>query len=236
MAASKTPSVSGAVEAPETLMEQIDTALDEYQSMEQCSWCFLYKQAMEMKQKSKKMTCKECQSIQQQLYRNLGSYEDAVSGMTPEEQSEFFQEAGKTVELNGGGRWKCLKAILVEKKAKVIEREQSASVGGDYVPMSVWVTRGWSEEDVKSFDDVDELPNGTKLYRCAVKSKVASERKRQVEESLLERERECKKRKIPKAKAKAGAAPPEAKEQDVWMVASDSEDERTARQVFVFQI
>eukprot|EP00435_Cladocopium_sp_Y103_P038713 s395_g10.t1 len=201
----------------DALMAQMEEQLDSYQSKEQCSWCLIYKEALEMKHHGKKMTCRSCQAIQQMLYRHLGSSEEPLSDFTSKEQVNFFQEAAATVDLQGGGRWRLLKAVLVEKKAKVIEREQSIGVGSDYVPMSVWIARGWEKEDVLSYDDWEELPNGTKAYRCHIKTKSDHERKRTVEESVLHRERECKKRKVPKTKGKAAVAKQQdEKVQDKW--------------------
>ena len=223
-------SASDSVAPMDSLMDQVDKAVDDLQTMESCSWCLVFKQIMEMKKHGKKWACKSCLAVQQHLYRHLGSAEEPLSGMTDEEQVAFFQEAASTVDVRGGGRWKCLKAVLVESKSKVIEREQSVGVSGDYVPMSVWKARGWTEEDVLAFNDFEELPNGTKAYRCAIKSKSDVECKRSAEESLLTRERECKKRKLPKAKAKAAAVEPAP--QDDWMVNTDSETEKPPRPVF----
>lgn len=73
-----------------------------------------------------------------------------------------------------------MKTVLVEKKSKIVERTQSVAVGSDYVPMSVWEARGWKKEDVLSFNDWEELANGTPVYRCHIKSKTDAENKRTV--------------------------------------------------------
>lgn len=213
--------------AEEQLMDQMDKALDNFQSMDQCSWCLLYKQVLELKHHGKKMSCKNCLAVQQMMYRHLGSYEECISGFTDQEQSDFFQEAARAIDVQGGGRWKLLKAVLVEKKSKVIAREQSVAVAGDYVPMSLWEARGWTKEDVLSFNDYEELPNGTRAYRCHIKSKADTEVKRTLEESLLTRERECKRRRVPKAKAKGMEV--EKLNQDDWCVASGDEPVPSSR-------
>ena len=219
-------------ESMEAMMLDLEDQLDAHQSKEQCSWCLIFKESLEMKHHGKKMTCKSCQAIQQMLYRHLGSSEEPLSDFTSKEQVNFFQDAAATVDLQGGGRWKLLRAILVERKTKVVEREQSIGVGSDYVPMSVWKARGWEEADVLSYDDWEELPNGTRAYRCHIKTKNDNEKKRTVEESVLTRERECKKRKAPTAKAKAKSVldnQEDKKVQDQWCVNSDSETEMPRR-------
>ena len=218
----------------DAVMEDMDKQLDAFQSKDQCSWCLLFAESLEMKHHGKKKTCRACANVQQSLYRHLGSIDEALSDFTDSEQVDFFQEAGHAVNMEGGGRWKLLKAVLVDKKAKIVEREQKLGVGSDYVPLSVWQQRGWKDEDVLAFDDWMTLPSGTKAYRCHIHSKHDNVNKRTVEESLLERERECKKRRLPKAKAqgKLGAQPAvEPKNQDAWMVDTDSEAEVPKRRL-----
>lgn len=217
-------------------MEDLDGQLDALQSKDQCSWCLLYKESLDMKKHGKKQSCKACASIQQMLWRHLGSSDIALASFTNSEQVEFFQDAAKTVDMETGGRWKLLKTVLVEKKSRIVERLQSVAVGGDYLPMSVWEKRGWDKDDVLSFNDWEELPNGTKVYRCHIKSKTDAENKRNVEESLLERERECKKRRVPKAKAKGKGklggleeTAVDKLESDRWLVQTDSETEMPKR-------
>lgn len=216
-------------------MEDMDHQLEALQSNQQCSWCLLFKESLEMKLHGK--NCKACASVQQMLWRHLGSSEEALASFTKSEQVDFFQDAAKTVDMETGGRW----TLLIERQSKVVERLQSLSVGSDYVPiMSVWENRGWNQEDVLSFNDSEELPNGTKTYRCRrchIKIKADAENKRTVEEALLERERECKKCRVPKAKAKGKGklgGQPAATEQvkmesDCWLVNTDSETEMPQR-------
>ena len=218
----------------DAVMEDMDKQLDAFQSKDQCSWCLLYAESLEMKHHGKKKTCKACANVQQQLYRHLGSVDESLSDFTDAEQVKFFQEAGHAVNMEGGGRWKLLKSVLVDKKVKIVEREQKLGVGSDYVPLSVWQQRGWKDEDVLAFDDWMTLPSGTKAYRCHIHSKHDNVNKRTVEEALLERERECKKHRLPKGKAqgKLGSQTAvEPKNQDGWMVDTDSEAEIPKRRL-----
>lgn len=219
-------------------MDDFDTQLDALQSKEQCSWCLLFKESLEMKVHGKKRSCKACASVQQMLWRHLGSSEEALASFTKSEQVDFFQEAAQTVDMDTGGRWKLLKTVLVEKKSKSIEHVQTVSVGSDYVPMSVWVARGWKEEDVLSFDDWEKLPNDTKVYRCHIKSKTDAENKRTIEETLLEREREVKKRRLPKGRGKGKLQGQQVTEQDkletdCWLIQTDSETEMPKRTAWI---
>lgn len=219
-------------------MEDMDTQLDALQSKDQCSWCLLYKESLDMKVHGKKRSCKACASVQQMLWRHLGSSEEALANFTKSEQVDFFQEAAQTVDMDTGGRWKLLKTVLVEKKSKIVERTQSVAVGSDYVPMSVWEARGWKKEDVLSFNDWEELANGTPVYRCHIKSKTDAENKRTVEEALLERERAVKKRRVPKGKGKGKMQGKQDTDQDklesdCWLVETDSETEMPKRTALI---
>jgi len=55
-----------------------------------------------MKVHGKKRSCRACASVQQMLWRRLGSSEEALANFTKSEQVDFFQEAAQTVDMAGG--------------------------------------------------------------------------------------------------------------------------------------
>ena len=81
-------------------MDEMDKQLDALQGMEQCSWCMIFKDALEMKIHGRCRACKSCQGVQQMLYRHLGSTDEPLSAFSKREQVDFFQEAAAAAAVD----------------------------------------------------------------------------------------------------------------------------------------
>lgn len=220
-----------AAEFGDALVAQMDAALDEHQGNVQCNLCMCFHPALESKLKHKRWICKHCQNTQQMLYRHLGSSDTKALGISTQDQEEFFQTAQQTANLGEAARWKTLRTLLVEKKTATVMQQKSVNVGGAYQPMAVWERLGWDEPLVRSYNDYELAPNGTKLWRVPIKEVSSAEVRREVEETMALREKEVRKKKQlppPRAKGKAKAAavaPPKEEEPAcVFEIASDSDD------------
>lgn len=220
----------------DALVAHMDAELDKHQSKRACGWCQLHFDAMEMKLHGKKYICKSCGSLNQMLYRHLGPGQDMFEGMSSDDVASFFQEASELPDHGDKGRWKIIRALYIEKQIIQLERTQKTRVTGEWLPMNVWVSRGWTEEQVKAYNDFEEGgPAGT-LWRIPVKSTTSEAIRRSVEEQLMERERSLKKRRLqqPKGKAKAlktsetKEAVEEIPEEDTFFVPSDSDGDAPA--------
>lgn len=220
------------------LVQEMDAALDRHQSKRACGWCQVHYDALQMKLHGKKYICKSCGSLNQMMYRHLGPGQDMFDGMSSDDVASFFQEASDLPDHGDKGRWKIIRALYIEKQVCQMERKQKTKVTGEWLPMNVWVSRGWTEEQVRAYNDFEEGgPAGT-LWRIPVKSTSSEAIRRSVEEQVMERERSLKKRRVqqPKSKAKALKSQDqnEAAEEipngegETFFIPSDSDEEMPA--------
>lgn len=189
-------------------MDGVDAALDDLAGKVTCRYCNLFVDPMECVQKgANSFTCKECKRVDMILYRNLGERPSELTTMSLRDQREFWQRSHKMDDADGQGKWKLIRAALVEVRAKEVQRREIKSVGGAYLPLAVHMAQGWTKEQVESYNDFEDhaAPIG-RLWRIPVKSVSVEDIKSSIEKELLTRERTFKKKRQAADKSKASGS------------------------------
>ena len=149
---------------------------------------------------------------------------------TPEEQSEFFKKNTHQEDSGKRVQWKVVKCGLIDCIAKRRKDIWSDELRGQYLPLSVWQSKGFDVGLIEQKAEKEEHPILGATYRVDLKDvnfKVVVEK---VTEQILRRERSATKN--PKAKVKGKAKKKQADGDDVLFIPSDSdvEDGATKRE------
>ena len=189
-------------------MDGVDAALDDIAGKVTCRYCNLFVDPMESVQKgANSFTCKECKRVDMILYRNLGERPSELTTMSLRDQREFWQRSHSMDDADGQGKWKLIRAALVEVRAEEVQRREIKSVGGAYLPLAVHMAQGWTKEQVESYQDYEEHPAPIgRLWRVPVKSVSVEDIKSSIEKELLTRERTFKKKRQAVDKSKASGS------------------------------
>ena len=149
--------------------------------------------------------CGSCHALDQMVRRNLGAYPEAF---TTEDKKNFFARA---VADRVGGRyeWCVVRALLKEQTITRRSHQNLVEVGGAFLPLSVWTSKGYDEEHVRrcpsELDAVGEL-----TYQVPVKSVTHRSLTETVEEEFLQRETDLRQKKAGKKKTEGEDGPPES--------------------------
>ena len=143
--------------------------------------------------------CRACLTLETLLYRNLGR--GSWQGFTMAERQGFFAKCrADQDDLGKGHSWQTVRSVLVTRLSHQHLREQSQEVQTESLPLSVWLSRGWPEELVKSCPTHKEPMFGdTELYTVPTRMERIREVQTQAEEKVCEMERAVRKRKADKA-------------------------------------
>lgn len=152
------------------------------------------------------VVCRGCNSATTMLSRHLGQWPvPAFSGLTQEQQIGFWKQCHDIIQNQGrldyGSIRACLTISLTERRSEVA----SAKFTSEYLPVSVWTTRGFKEEDVrKGLKEIHPLLGET----SAVPLKTVSKEhiRARVEEMITTFEAQVRKKKNGKASQPASSA------------------------------
>ena len=93
--------------------------------------------------------CKGCNAATTMLSRHLGTWPvPAFSGLSPDQQLSFWKSCNEIIQRQGKLDYGSIKASLsITLQERQIELAK-ASFTNEFLPVSVWVQRGFKEEDV----------------------------------------------------------------------------------------
>lgn len=157
------------------------------------------------------VACKNCICVTAMLQRHLGGMPDEWSLMEREQQMNFFKSCLTLKdERTSSFSYSKVRALLVNS---LVEKKTSSEVeayGGAFHPLSYWEKLGYDVKVIEANAPREEHEFLGTVYQVKIHSGSNEQRRDQVEESLLNCERACKKRKkpslaLPKGKAKAKA-------------------------------
>ena len=158
--------------------------------------------------KGKQWACRHCLSLQTMLYRKLGPMEH--QDWTQESKANFFRRAA---DKNLAGRDSpVVRTLLTDCLTVRHLEERGAEVNAESLPLSVWVTKGYSEDAVKQFP-AEECPKLGQLYSIPVRKDTWRDVHSKLTSEVLVKERAVKKRKGDKKSPK----------EDVWDVVEVAE-------------
>lgn len=157
-----------------------------------CSLCNLSYEPSAGRMHGRKFQCVPCASADRLLRRGLGDKSELQS-LPVAEQHAFFCKLHAERKANPDSRlnWQTVRAQLVSTLTTRQLKENSTTINQEFLPLSVWVTRGWDEETVKRNNS--EWNEGLQCwtYQIPVKSKTWKEAYQEVEERLVRQEREA---------------------------------------------
>ena len=139
---------------------QEDATLDMEKSFEAClkcgQQCCLKTKAV---QKGGGLHCNLCKSVYQMMYRHLGGTPDSLPHMSSEEQKVFFREASQVVKTGPkNGRWSMVRTKLTASLVHFRTEQTRTRITHEYLPLSVWQTRGFDVELVRTNGESRECP------------------------------------------------------------------------------
>ena len=134
--------------------------------------------------KAKTWACRHCLSLETMLYRHLGSTEG--QGWSVEARADFFKRAAEL--QTGNFTWPTVKSLIVETQSVRRVKEQSNTVKSKALPLSVWITKGYQEEDVKKYP-AEEDANLGQLYAIPVKTTTLKEMQALITEEIQTKEK-----------------------------------------------
>ena len=172
-----------------------------------CTLCNLRYEQDKGRVHGRKFHCTPCASADRLLRRGLGD-KGELQSMPVSEQHAFFRKLHEERKANPDNRlnWQSVRASLISTLTTRQMTESSTTINSEFLPLSVWVARGWDAATVKrnSSEWSNELDTWT--YQVPVKSKTWKETYAQVEERVLRQEREATLRRASKKGKDAGGA------------------------------
>ena len=162
-----------------------------------CAFCGLEYPPDSGRQHGKAFRCTQCLSIERTMRRHLGDASE-LREFTPDEASDFFKRLVEN-KTSGHLQWQTIRASLVKKltEKKITSHERSVEI--EELPLSVLVQRGWQEEVIRRFPSFDSEEYGCELFKVPVKKQTWAEVFQNIEEMILERERQATKKRGAKA-------------------------------------
>ena len=142
-----------------------------------------------------KKQCGKCKSLSLRLWRHLGAW-DSFAKLQDTERTRFFSRS------NGCKDWATVQSNLTEALTRQRVSETRSETGGSYLPASVLLSQGWTQDVLDNCSDTEENEKlGGTTYRLSVHSVHNSEVERTVREEVLTRIKTIakgKKKKVPK--------------------------------------
>lgn len=155
-----------------------------------CGWKFTPEQG---RQHGRKFTCTPCASANRQLRRHLGEGPEQVCGFDQEDAQEFYR-ALQQKKTSGPLAWKTVRATLLTSAVTRHFTRAKSLLTGEYLPLSVWTSRGWDADVVEKQEKEWREDLGVWTYRVHIKALSWEETHERMEESILRHEREASKK------------------------------------------
>ena len=111
--------------------------------------------------------CNKCNATITRMQRQKLAVSD-LDGIDKADREEFFKHAQG---LYGPALWSHHKATL----KKITTNYDTAETSGDYLPVNVHVANGWTEDQIKAYNDCKEDPRLGTLWRVPVLKKSSGQ-------------------------------------------------------------
>jgi len=119
--------------------------------------------------KSNELTCSNCTSVYQMLYRHLGGTPEGIVKMDAASQKAFFKEAGSVIQTAPrNGRWSLVKSSLVKSITHYRTTQIRTRVTEEFLPLSVWAQRGFDAKLVETKGQKGENEARLRLFFLGV--------------------------------------------------------------------
>ena len=144
----------------------------------------------------KQFLCTGCNTMHDVMLRR---YIGSLPPLTPEEKHKFFKKAASDCKTDGRHNWTTVRATL---KACMFQQKISrfaVDVDQPVRPMQYWLNLGYTESQVKACEYEDDDVLG-RQYKVHQKTYRRSEIYEEVEQEILEREKEVTRKKNQKKK------------------------------------
>ena len=138
----------------------------------------------------RKKLCLGCRRTEHTLWRHVGGWEQ-LQTLSDEERHNFFSAT------SGSSCWKTVQSRLLESLTRERVTSLTVSLGGKYLPPSVWLKKGFSQEQLDRCADWEDNEVLGRTCRLQVKEVSQSCVLRTIQTELLERVKEV-------ARGKAG--------------------------------
>ena len=150
--------------------------------------------------------CKGCNSATTMLSRNLGKWPlPAFSGLSPEQQVGFWKQCQNIIQKQGrldyGSIRACLTITLQERQIEIAK----ANFTSEYLPLSVWVARGFDQEKVRK-GIMETHPILGETFAVPLKTVSKEHVREKIEEMITTFEAQVRKRKGQEVSAGASSA------------------------------
>ena len=114
------------------------------------------------------------------LYRNVGA--GTLDKWTQDQKKDFFRKAGATAP-DDRYSWETVKTVVIHTEVKSRMDSTETNVTAEALPMSVWLTRGYTKEAVESFP-AEVCPKLGQLYAVPARADIWKEVRTKVEEEM----------------------------------------------------
>ena len=198
-------------------MATVDTQSTEAVAQQKCWPCAQEFELSAGRLHGRKFYCGVCSNAHRTMRRNLDGMPEELSTFSAEEQTSFFRSLHVQKSAGPGGlTWQTIRAQLIHCTVEKHTSSTKETLTGEWLPMSVWVSRGWKEEVVKRQKQRESEDYGETVYQVAIKADTWEEVHARVTESMLRQERNASKKKNNK----------EAADLDVPVEAAGSTDQK----------
>ena len=154
--------------------------------------------------------CKVCNRVSKSFSDNLSGFPESFTDLTPAEKTEFFRSCKPLAEKHQGrnsgkGLFAEARCLLKKRVVVAVATRKRESRGGVYKPLSVWVKKGYTEQQVLASPSEEDPVLGT-TYAVQLHSVSEEQVQERLEEELLEL-KACAKQRA-RVKAKLGQSSP----------------------------
>ena len=177
-------------------MATVDTQSTEAVEQQKCWLCAQVFETSEGRVHGRKFVCGVCGNAHRAMRRNLDGMPEELSTFSKEEQATFFRSLHAKKSAGPAGiTWQTIKAQLIHCTVEKHTSSCKETLTGEWLPMSVWLSRGWKEEVVKKQKQRESEEYGETVYQVAIKADTWEEVHARVTESVLRQERNASKKK-----------------------------------------
>lgn len=177
-------------DTPELELEELSVGEAETQQCGHgtCHNCAKSFPASDLTGRWRKKVCKACRRTEHCLWRHVGSWTPLLT-LSDSERQNFFSKS------SGDSNWLTLETHLVESLSRERVTALKVSVGGKYLPPSVWLAQGFTQDQLDRCEDWEEDPTLGRTCRLQVKEVSQNSVLRTVRTEVVNRVKEVAKNK-----------------------------------------
>eukprot|EP00438_Fugacium_kawagutii_P014343 Skav202492 [mRNA] locus=scaffold32:15236:16621:+ [translate_table: standard] len=151
------------------------------------------------------VVCKGCNASTTMLSRRLGAWPvPAFQNLSQEQQISFWKSCNEVIQRQGKLDYASIRALLAMKLEERQLEVAKSKFTSEFLPVSVWVQRGFDADDVKK-GECEQHPMLGPTYAVPLKTVSKAYIKEKIESMLLTFEGQVRKRKADNALPSSGA-------------------------------